>query len=252
MVGIYKITNTISNKIYIGQSINIEKRWGAHRTRPFNSNSTSYNSPLYRAIRKYGISAFTFEVIEECPAELLNQKEQFYIQLYQANEPEFGYNLTAGGQSATTPNKLSEIELENIYKLLLNTALTEEEIAKKFNVSQRFISGINLGEYHIMLNITYPLRKRIVYVCKDCGKEISKVSERCVPCANRLKNKKRISLSKPDRETLKEEIRTIPFTQLGKKYGVSNNAVVKWCIGYNLPAKKSEIKSYTDEQWSKI
>lgn len=252
MVGIYKITNIISNKVYIGQSINIEKRWSAHRTRPFNTKSTQYNSPLYRAIRKYGLSAFTFEVIEECLPSLLDQKEQFYIQLYKSNDLNFGYNLTAGGQTATTTSKISKMELEAIYNLLLQTNLTEEEIALRFNVSQRFISGINLGQYHIIPGFTYPLRKKQTFICQDCGKEITRGSTRCIACSNRFKNKSRSFSTKPSREVLKKEIRTIPFTQLGKKYGVSDKAIVKWCISYNLPSKKSEIKSYTDEQWSKI
>lgn len=252
MVGIYKITNIISNKVYIGQSINIEKRWGAHRTKPFNEKSTQYNSPLYRAIRKYGLSAFTFEVLEECLPSMLDQKEQFYIQLYKSNNSDFGYNLTAGGQTATTISKISKIELEAIYNLLLQTNLTEKEIASRFNVSQRFISGINLGEYHIIPGFTYPLRKKQLFICQDCGKEITRGSSRCVACSNRIKNKNRSSPNKPNRDVLKKEIRTVSFTQLGKKYGVSDRAIVKWCIGYNLPSKKSEIKSYTDEQWSEI
>ena len=144
------------------------------------------------------------------------------------------------------------MELEAIYNLLLQTNLTEKEIALRFNVSQRFISGINLGQYHIIPGFTYPLRKKQTFICQDCGKEITRGSTRCIACSNRLKNKRRSFSMKPSREVLKKEIRTIPFTQLGKKYGVSDKAIVKWCISYNLPSKKSEIKSYTDEQWSKI
>ena len=252
MVGIYKITNIISNKIYIGQSTNIEKRWNAHRTRPFNPNAAQYNSAFYRSIRKYGLNAFCFEVIEECVPDKLDEREQYYIQLYNSNNADFGYNLTEGGQAATTPSKISKADLESIYDLLLNSNLSETEIATRFNISQRLVSGINLGEYHISLNLTYPLRKKVRYFCEDCGKEITRGSKRCVACANRLKNQNRVSSNKPNRETLKKEIRTIPFVQLGKKYNVSNTAVVKWCRSYNLPSKKSEINSYTDEEWSKI
>lgn len=178
MVGIYKIKNTKNNKIYIGQSTNIEKRWNAHRNRPFNSNASQYNSPLYRAIRKYGLSAFVFEVIEECSISLLNEKEQFYIQLYQANNPKFGYNLTIGGQSASVPSKLSSTDIDNIYTLLLNTDLTEKQIAEQFGVSQRLISGINLGQYHLLPGLTYPLRskeQRKLKACIDCGKKFLKI-----------------------------------------------------------------------------
>ena len=56
----------------------------------------------------------------------------------------------------------------------------------------------------------------------------------------------------PDRETLKEEIRTIPFLKIGEKYGVTDNAVRKWCKHYNLPSKTKEIKKYSNAEWLKI
>ena len=68
MIGIYKITNKINGKCYIGQSINIKQRWKGHRKDAFWLNGPDYQYPLYKAIRKYGIENFSFEVIEECPS----------------------------------------------------------------------------------------------------------------------------------------------------------------------------------------
>ena len=53
--GIYKITNLVNNKVYIGQSTNILKRFNAHKSRAFNPKNSQYESHLYRAIRKYQI-----------------------------------------------------------------------------------------------------------------------------------------------------------------------------------------------------
>ena len=50
-------------------------------------------------------------------------------------------------------------------------------------------------------------------------------------------------------EELKNLIRNTPFTQIGKIYNVSDNAIRKWCDNYNLPHRASEIKSYSDEEW---
>lgn len=57
---------------------------------------------------------------------------------------------------------------------------------------------------------------------------------------------------RPSRETLKQEIRIYSFVTLGKKYNVSDNAIRKWCVFYNLPSRKKDIKNYTDEEWEKL
>lgn len=251
MVGIYKILNKINNKVYIGQSVNIEVRWSSHRSRPYQVNSSQYNCPLYRAIRKYGLSNFEFSILEECSKEKLNEREIFYISQFQANDSSYGYNLTAGGDSPTTESKISPTELKQIQNLLINTNISEQQIALQFNISQRAISAINLGEYHLDTSLTYPLRKKQknVSFCKDCGK-ILKINSsiRCPECS--AKNLRLVE--RPSREQLKEEIYTQSFTKLGAKYGVSDNAIKKWCISYNLPSKKKEIKKYSKEEWSKI
>lgn len=47
-------------------------------------------------------------------------------------------------------------------------------------------------------------------------------------------------------------IRTMSFTQIGKKFGLSDNAIRKWCDKYGLPKKKTEIKEYSEEDWQVI
>ena len=87
--------------------------------------------------------------------------------------------------------------------------------------------------------------------CVDCGKEIAEGSIRCIPCAGK---NKRVPLEEMvvTREELKNLIRTTSFTQIGNKFGVSDNAVRKWCDKYNLPRLAKEIKSYSDEDWINI
>ena len=101
MVGIYKVTNQINNKSYIGQSKHIEARWRQHHTEPFNINSDTYDVIFYKAIRKYGIENFIFEVIEECDESMLNEREKYWIAKYNTyvNAPNSnGYNMTRGGE----------------------------------------------------------------------------------------------------------------------------------------------------------
>lgn len=134
MIGIYKITNKINNKVYIGQSKDIKFRWYRHRLAAFNKNYPQYNCLLYKAIRKYGLDNFNFEVVEECEEIELNNKEQYYISLYNSSNIQFGYNMvTAIQYSNNIP--LTEEKVEEIRQLLLTSNLSQVEIASEFNTS---------------------------------------------------------------------------------------------------------------------
>lgn len=94
--------------------------------------------------------------------------------------------------------------------------------------------------------LLYTTRKKSV--CIDCGIEISSNAIRCTSCAGKsLQTEVPIS-----REELKSMIRTMSFTQIGKKFGLSDNAIRKWCDKYGLPKKKTEIKEYSEEDWQVI
>jgi len=91
MIGIYKIISP-SNKVYIGQSVNIRKRFNAYRYAKCKG-----QIKLYRSFIKYGVEKHIFEIIEECNIEELNKKERYYQDLYNAICPKNGLNclLTA-------------------------------------------------------------------------------------------------------------------------------------------------------------
>ncbi len=65
MFTVYKITNLINQKSYVGSSIRVEKRWREHCNTAFNKNSPRYNYPLYKAFRKYGLENFKFEILKD-------------------------------------------------------------------------------------------------------------------------------------------------------------------------------------------
>lgn len=93
--GIYMIKNIKNSKCYIGQQVNIKKRWKLHVWEL--NNSKHSNEHLQCAWNKYGKDSFEFSVLEICSREQLNEKEIEYIDFYHANDPVYGYNITAGG-----------------------------------------------------------------------------------------------------------------------------------------------------------
>ncbi len=250
IIGIYKITNKVTKESYIGQSRNIEKRWQSHKTKAFNEKDHSYNTPLYRAFRKYGVNNFSFEIIEQCKVAELDKKEKYWIKKYDTFFN--GYNLTLGGDGRG--NEIKKQSVIGVIRDLENTDLKHQDIADKWNISIEMVQGINTGRYWRQ-DRDYPIQKRcqkkkqIEYICKDCGAKITKGSVRCVSCANKSR---RTIQNKIDRNTLKNLIRTTPFTTIAKQYNISDNAIRKWCDSYNLPRTKKEINSYTDKEWELI
>lgn len=93
VTGIYKITNIKNNKIYIGQAVDIYKRWCEH-CKCGCGLDTPANNKLYKAMQEDGLYNFRFELLEECPRENLNEKEKYYIDLYESIV--YGYNSQGG------------------------------------------------------------------------------------------------------------------------------------------------------------
>lgn len=106
---IYKITNKINGKMYIGQTVNTVKfRFQRHINDAYNGKEMA----ISRAIRKYGHDNFTVEIIEECEKENLDEREIYWIKYY--NSVKIGYNMTDGATNANTYQYKTEEEMEVI------------------------------------------------------------------------------------------------------------------------------------------
>lgn len=92
-MGIYKITNLLNKKIYIGQSVNISNRWKDHIK--CGCGIDTPNNILYKAMLKDGIENFIFEKLENCNKDDLNDREKYWINFFHSQE--YGYNMTIGG-----------------------------------------------------------------------------------------------------------------------------------------------------------
>ena len=88
--GIYKITNSKNGMCYVGQAVDLADRWKTHVRRGVGADPPGRNK-LYPAMLAFGIENFTFEVVEECQAKDLNEREQFWQDYFKAKE--FGYSI---------------------------------------------------------------------------------------------------------------------------------------------------------------
>lgn len=310
MIGIYKITNKINNKCYIGQSVDIKQRWKSHKSssRAIEDGGDTYT--IHQAIRKYGIDNFNFEIIELTSQELLNSREQYWIQFYDSFYN--GYNETLGGDGSIKYDYKKFLELWNsgcnckeieeimccgdqvITKALHSFDISEEEIRSRSNYFQRkpivaidivsmmplkvfnsvrdaslfFYNNLNAVR-HIFsaLKLSNCKRRAEGYYWEyltDNNMPIKKLSDSEFLSYRQEKlftlseeQKKHLAdinqkVERCDRETLKSLIRSTPFTRIAEQFGVTDNAIRKWCDYYNLPRRVKDIKSYSDEEWNNI
>ena len=144
---IYKITNTINSKSYIGQTIqNVKERFYQHCATKC-SKAVS-NMAIHRAIKKYGKSNFTVEVIEEIDFANLNDRERYWIKYY--NSYNNGYNSTKGGQDGCKPFK--DLDVESIIKEY-NTGKSLRTLGTIFKVDKQTIKDL-LIRHNVELRTT--------------------------------------------------------------------------------------------------
>ena len=96
MVGIYSIKNTVNNKVYVGLSTKMGRRFSSHKRRL--KDGTHENKHLQCSFNKYGKKAFEFIILEECIESMLFEKEKFWIAKLNTCNSIFGYNKTHGGE----------------------------------------------------------------------------------------------------------------------------------------------------------
>lgn len=304
--GIYKITNIISNKCYIGKSVEIHERWKRHisNSKPIEEGGENY--AINKAIRKYGANNFTFEILEKVPIDLLDEREKYWIQYF--NSYYNGYNETLGGDGVIRYNYNEIINLWNegnnckqieeilhcndmtVTRALHSANITEEQIRQRSNYNKNKLIvaiDINTNTPLKIFNSTYE-------ACRFLTKSIKEQSGIYAAVKNHYKwqgyywdyltntnipkkelndleflsyqqNKnlilltenKKSSLSnhktkRCSREELKKLIRTLTFSEIGRKFKVSDNTIRKWCDYYNLPRRVKDIKNISDKEWELI
>lgn len=167
MYYIYCYINNINGKKYVGQTNNLLRRKLEHKSAAFNKNSPEYNLLFHQKLRQYGLENFTIEVLEqgENNKDYIDEREIFWIKEKQSFVKENGYNLTTGGQnrnnkSCLENSKINRNILIEIIDKIKNSSLTLTDIAKEYNLTQSYISKINLGYKFYQPQENYPLRKK--------------------------------------------------------------------------------------------
>jgi group I intron endonuclease len=150
MIGVYMIKNTINGKIYIGCSINVERRLNAHRYYLIRGNHP--NLHLQQSWNKYGKEAFIFELIEECINSVLYKREHFFATFYDCLNNKKGYN-----KLPTSENKRPSFFTEEIRKKISLSKIgipckykgvkRPAEVIEKMKLNRKSTTGINNPMY---------------------------------------------------------------------------------------------------------
>lgn len=186
---IYKIENLINHKIYIGQSVNPEKRWKQHCKRK----KENYKSLINEAINKYGKENFSFEILGWY--EDYNNKEKEFIAQYRTIVP-YGYNICPGGEEPPHYNgekhpssKISEETAKKVIKQLKDWRIPKKTIISNNKITQDICRHINEGSSWYQEEEKYPLRPsekvlneyRALYVkwlCCNSDLPLNKIGEK--------------------------------------------------------------------------
>lgn len=174
---IYIIKNSVNNKVYIGQSKDVAKRWLNHvYNARYENKINKHRSLLHEAMSEYGYEKFHYEILES-RVENFDEREQYWIEKYNSRTPN-GYNISVGGKGngigIQNPFAIfkNEEELNKCICEISSSNKSLTNIAKKFNCKVEVIIAINSGERYHNENLQYPLRDTHYKYSKDLVKQI--------------------------------------------------------------------------------
>lgn len=157
---IYKITNLINGKIYIGQTkVDVQVRWKEHIRK------SKYNDQIIqRAISKYGKENFTIETLEVCNIEEIDEREIFYIKFFDSTNKSKGYNVSIGGKTPRFERDTFNIDI--LIKLYVEELIPIHKIAKLYN-STPYIIGSELKNAGVKIRTRWESSNKVIKISKE-------------------------------------------------------------------------------------
>lgn len=217
LCGVYKITNLVNGKVYIGQSINIKNRWKDHINSLNREDSNC--TLLQRAWNKYKQESFSFEILELCSEDMLDEVEIKYIDIY--NSRKNGYNIEPGGN---TNKYLSDETKQKISESHLGMKMSDE--------TRRKMSESRMGEKNPMYGKTHSesTRRKISDATKGRpGRPRTEHQKECARLANLGKEvseetRKKISEANKGNIPYNKNIRSVYCVELNKVFENASSA----------------------------
>lgn len=195
MIGIYKIISP-SKKIYIGQSINIEKRWIQYKNL-----HCKHQQKLYNSFIKYGFKKHKLEILQICEIEQLNELEKYYVDLFQTFNSKYGLNLDDGGNAKGKHSEETKLKIGLAHK----GKIVSEESKIKMSLAKQNIS------IETRQKISSSLKGR-----KNSPESIRKTTLANIGRKNTEETKRKMSLAQKGRIKSKESIEKCAFAN--RKY----------------------------------
>ena len=255
---IYKITCLVNNKVYIGQSTDVNRRIETH-FRELRENK-HYNKYLQKDYLKYGEDNFKVTILEECIKSKLSEREKHYIKTLNARNKKFGYNMNNGDINREVAGKI---------KLALWCLMDRSEIMEKFNVTRAVLTAIAMGrnfsdvypelnpdindikqklinERNEEIVKKYKSGMRIVEIARETGYSISVVEKAVYKLTNAVNDSK----SKYQEKYLKtKELRAKGWsiTKIAKELNIGTTTVSRYIRDENNPFRELSYKKITKD-----
>lgn len=177
--GIYIIKNKINNKVYIGQSLNIERRWKQHLYSGISKTAQDSYSKLHLAMKELGINNFYYEILEETEQELLTSREDYYINFYDSIKN--GYNYQSAKETTFKPSSgenngralLTEEDVKAI-RTMYGEHIRFKEVYELYKgvISKRGLQKVwRLETWKNIMPEVYTEENRLWHKTQACGNE---------------------------------------------------------------------------------